>query len=103
MRFTDVSGSPACRQGPGVCWIDRDQSGSAIRRPAITDSSQREPLKRKVFHRMCPNGDQFEHSAVSAVRTDQSDDTSQWPRSDDLSHELPDLLAVLSVRLGVID
>ncbi|MDT5329996.1 MAG: hypothetical protein QOF31_1293, partial [Mycobacterium sp.] len=26
-----------------------------------------------------------------------------WPRSDDLTHELPDLLAVLSVRLGRIE
>jgi hypothetical protein len=30
-------------------------------------------------------------------------DGAWWPRSDDLSTELPDLLAVLSVRLGVID
>jgi hypothetical protein len=30
-------------------------------------------------------------------------DGAWWPRSDDLSHELPDLLAVLSVRLGGID
>jgi hypothetical protein len=29
-------------------------------------------------------------------------DGAWWPRSDDLSRELPDLLAVLSVRLGVI-
>src|SRR4029078_12290867 len=30
-------------------------------------------------------------------------DGAWWPRSDDLSTELPDLLAVLSVRLGSID
>jgi uncharacterized protein DUF5994 len=30
-------------------------------------------------------------------------DGSWWPRSDDLTAELPDLLAVLSVRLGRID
>ncbi|MDT5096352.1 MAG: hypothetical protein QOC76_89 [Mycobacterium sp.] len=30
-------------------------------------------------------------------------DGAWWPRSDDLTHELPDLLAVLSVRLGPID
>lgn len=30
-------------------------------------------------------------------------DGAWWPRSDDLSHELPDLLAVLSVRLGPLD
>ncbi|KAB7755730.1 MULTISPECIES: DUF5994 family protein [Mycobacteriaceae] len=30
-------------------------------------------------------------------------DGAWWPRSDDLTHELPDLLAVLSVRLGRID
>nr|WP_269770356.1 MULTISPECIES: DUF5994 family protein [Mycobacterium] len=30
-------------------------------------------------------------------------DGAWWPRSDDLSAELPDLLAVLSVRLGRID
>ncbi|MEZ0054309.1 hypothetical protein ABIA30_005349 [Mycobacterium sp. MAA66] len=30
-------------------------------------------------------------------------DGAWWPRSDDLATELPDLLAVLSVRLGTID
>ena len=30
-------------------------------------------------------------------------DGAWWPRSDDLTNELPDLLSVLSVRLGVID
>jgi hypothetical protein len=30
-------------------------------------------------------------------------DGAWWPRSDDLAAELPDLLAVLSVRLGPID
>ena len=30
-------------------------------------------------------------------------DGAWWPRSDDLATELPDLLAVLSVRLGAID
>jgi Family of unknown function (DUF5994) len=30
-------------------------------------------------------------------------DGAWWPRSDDLTKELPDLLAVLSVRLGPID
>jgi Family of unknown function (DUF5994) len=30
-------------------------------------------------------------------------DGAWWPRSDDLTKELPDLLAVLSIRLGVID
>lgn len=30
-------------------------------------------------------------------------DGAWWPRSDDLTKELPDLLAVLSVRLGAID
>jgi hypothetical protein len=30
-------------------------------------------------------------------------DGAWWPRSDDLSNELPDLLAVLTVRLGPID
>src|ERR1700682_4019279 len=30
-------------------------------------------------------------------------DGAWWPRSDDLAAELPDLLAVLSVRLGRID
>jgi hypothetical protein len=30
-------------------------------------------------------------------------DGAWWPRSDDLPSELPDLLAVLSVRLGAID
>ncbi len=30
-------------------------------------------------------------------------DGAWWPRSDDLTAELPDLLAVLSVRLGAID
>ena len=30
-------------------------------------------------------------------------DGGWWPRSDDLNAELPDLLAVLSVRLGPID
>jgi hypothetical protein len=30
-------------------------------------------------------------------------DGAWWPRSDDLTTELPDLLAVLSVRLGAID
>ncbi len=30
-------------------------------------------------------------------------DGAWWPRSDDLTHELPDLLAVLSVRLGAVD
>lgn len=30
-------------------------------------------------------------------------DGAWWPRTDDLTAELPDLLAVLSVRLGVID
>jgi hypothetical protein len=30
-------------------------------------------------------------------------DGAWWPRSDDLATELPDLLAVLSVRLGRID
>jgi hypothetical protein len=30
-------------------------------------------------------------------------DGAWWPRSDDLTAELPDLLAVLSVRLGRID
>jgi hypothetical protein len=29
-------------------------------------------------------------------------DGAWWPRSDDLSHELPDLLTVLSVRLGAV-
>ena len=60
-----------------------DRSGPVRLRyqaPSSQTFSQREPLKRKVFHRMCPIGDPFEHSAVSAVRTDQSDDTSQWPR-----------------------
>jgi hypothetical protein len=30
-------------------------------------------------------------------------DGAWWPRSDDLSNELPDLLAVLSVRLGAVE
>jgi hypothetical protein len=30
-------------------------------------------------------------------------DGAWWPRSDDLLSELPDLLAVLSVRLGAVD
>jgi hypothetical protein len=30
-------------------------------------------------------------------------DGAWWPRSDDLTHELPDLLAVLPVRLGAVD
>lgn len=30
-------------------------------------------------------------------------DGAWWPRSDDLAIELPDLLAVLSVRLGAVD
>jgi Family of unknown function (DUF5994) len=30
-------------------------------------------------------------------------DGAWWPHSDDLTKELPDLLAVLSVRLGAID
>ena len=30
-------------------------------------------------------------------------DGAWWPRSDDLSSELPDLLAVLSVRLGSVE
>jgi len=30
-------------------------------------------------------------------------DGAWWPRTDDLSAELPDLLAVLSVRLGPVD
>lgn len=30
-------------------------------------------------------------------------DGAWWPRSDDLSNELPDLLAVLSVRLGPVE
>jgi hypothetical protein len=30
-------------------------------------------------------------------------DGAWWPRSDDLPRELPDLLAVLSVRLGPVD
>jgi hypothetical protein len=30
-------------------------------------------------------------------------DGAWWPHSDDLAKELPDLLAVLSVRLGAID
>lgn len=30
-------------------------------------------------------------------------DGAWWPHSDDLAHELPDLLAVLSVRLGGVD
>jgi Family of unknown function (DUF5994) len=30
-------------------------------------------------------------------------DGAWWPHSDDLTTELPDLLAVLSVRLGPID
>ncbi len=30
-------------------------------------------------------------------------DGAWWPRGDDLAEELPDLLAVLSVRLGAID
>jgi hypothetical protein len=30
-------------------------------------------------------------------------DGAWWPRTDDLTEELPDLLAVLSVRLGAID
>jgi hypothetical protein len=30
-------------------------------------------------------------------------DGAWWPRSDDLTHELPDLLAVLSVRLGPVE
>jgi hypothetical protein len=30
-------------------------------------------------------------------------DGAWWPHSDDLANELPDLLAVLSVRLGAID
>src|ERR1700742_4839493 len=30
-------------------------------------------------------------------------DGAWWPRSDDLTTELPDLLAVLSVRLGAVD
>jgi len=30
-------------------------------------------------------------------------DGAWWPRSDDLAKELPDLLAVISVRLGAID
>ncbi|MFZ0229157.1 MAG: DUF5994 family protein, partial [Mycobacterium sp.] len=30
-------------------------------------------------------------------------DGAWWPHSDDLAMELPDLLAVLSVRLGAID
>ncbi|MCT7658378.1 DUF5994 family protein [Mycobacterium deserti] len=30
-------------------------------------------------------------------------DGAWWPHSDDLAHELPDLLSVLSVRLGVIE
>jgi hypothetical protein len=30
-------------------------------------------------------------------------DGAWWPRSDDLATELPDLLAVLSVRLGAVD
>jgi Family of unknown function (DUF5994) len=30
-------------------------------------------------------------------------DGAWWPRSDDLPNELPDLLAVLSVRLGAVD
>ena len=38
-----------------------------------------------------------EGSAVGVV------DGAWWPRTDDLAFELPDLLAVLSVRLGPID
>lgn len=30
-------------------------------------------------------------------------DGAWWPRTDDLTHELPDLLAVLSVRLRAVD
>ena len=30
-------------------------------------------------------------------------DGAWWPRGDDLTNELPDLLAVLSVRLGAVD
>lgn len=30
-------------------------------------------------------------------------DGAWWPQTDDLTHELPDLLAVLSVRLGAVD
>ena len=37
------------------------------------------------------------------ARTSGHVDGAWWPRSDDLATELPDLLAVLSVRLGSID
>jgi hypothetical protein len=37
------------------------------------------------------------------ARTTGHVDGAWWPRGDDLSHELPDLLAVLSVRLGPVD
>jgi Family of unknown function (DUF5994) len=37
------------------------------------------------------------------ARTTGHVDGAWWPRSDDLPSELPDLLAVLSVRLGPID
>ena len=50
MRVTALRGLPTCQPARGVGWRDRDQSGSAIRRPAVRRSSQQEPLKRKVFH-----------------------------------------------------
>lgn len=37
------------------------------------------------------------------ARTTGHVDGAWWPRTDDLTHELPDLLAVLSVRLGAVD
>src|SRR4051794_4015591 len=37
------------------------------------------------------------------ARTTGLVDGAWWPHSEDLSAELPDLLAVLSVRLGAID
>ena len=58
-----------------------------------TDVGQRNsPPERTPRLRLKPKAPQSGHV-----------DGAWWPRSDDLAAELPDLLAVLSVRLGRID
>ena len=61
----------------------RERRGASNRRPSGPENRPRLRLKRKA--------------AMTGYV-----DGAWWPRDDDLTTELPDLLAVLSVRLGAV-
>ena len=61
----------------------RERRGASNRRPSGPENGPRLRLKRKA--------------AMTGYV-----DGAWWPRDDDLTTELPDLLAVLSVRLGAV-